>query len=45
MTIKLIISFITTIANYDYGFYYELHQDGMIKIDVKEGQKLKNHLK
>ncbi len=32
---KLIISFITTIANYDYGFYYELHQDGSIKVDVK----------
>ena len=32
---KLIISFITTIANYDYGFYYEFYQDGRISLDVK----------
>jgi primary-amine oxidase len=32
---KLIVSYITTIANYDYGFYYEFYQDGRISLDVK----------
>ena len=32
---KLVISFIATIANYDYGFYYYLFQDGRIEMEVK----------
>jgi primary-amine oxidase len=32
---KLVVSFITTVANYDYGFYYEFMQDGRIALDVK----------
>ncbi|MDC3727529.1 tyramine oxidase [Rhodococcus rhodochrous] len=32
---KLIISNFQTVANYDYGFYWSLHQDGTIKLAVK----------
>jgi primary-amine oxidase len=32
---KLVISFIATIGNYDYGFYWSLHQDGRIEMHAK----------
>lgn len=32
---RLVISFVCTIANYDYGFAYHLYQDGMISGEVK----------
>lgn len=32
---ELIISFFTTIDNYDYGFYWHLGQDGAIKLVIK----------
>ncbi|MBP2369507.1 primary-amine oxidase [Pseudonocardia parietis] len=32
---RLVISFFATIGNYDYGFYWHLHQDGAIELDVK----------
>jgi primary-amine oxidase len=32
---KLIISFIATVGNYEYGFYWQLHQDGRIGLEVK----------
>jgi primary-amine oxidase len=32
---RLVISFITTIANYDYGFYWYLLQDGSIEHEIK----------
>lgn len=32
---RLVISFICTIANYEYGFYYHLYPDGTIECDVK----------
>ncbi|WP_214367008.1 primary-amine oxidase [Pseudonocardia sp. H11422] len=32
---KLIISFIATVGNYEYGFYWALHQDGRIGLEVK----------
>lgn len=32
---KLIISNFQTVANYDYGFYWSLHQDGKIELEVK----------
>ena len=32
---RLIISNFQTVANYDYGFYWSLHQDGRIELEVK----------
>jgi len=32
---RLVISFFTTIANYDYGFFWYFYQDGSIKFEVK----------
>src|SRR3712207_3496370 len=30
---RLVISFIATVANYEYGFYWNLYQDGTIEFD------------
>ncbi|TXN30405.1 primary-amine oxidase [Lacisediminihabitans profunda] len=32
---KLVISAFATVANYDYGFYWTLHQDGAVELEVK----------
>ena len=32
---RLVLSFICTVANYEYGFFYYLYQDGTIEFDVK----------
>jgi primary-amine oxidase len=32
---KLVVSAFATVANYDYGFYWSLHQDGAIELEVK----------
>ena len=32
---RLVISFTSTVGNYDYGFYWYLYQDGMIEAEVK----------
>jgi primary-amine oxidase len=32
---RLVISFIATVGNYDYGFYWYLYQDGTIQLEVK----------
>jgi primary-amine oxidase len=32
---KLVISFIATVGNYEYAFYWSLHQDGTIELEVK----------
>ncbi|HJV97744.1 MAG TPA: histamine oxidase, partial [Arthrobacter sp.] len=32
---RLVISFFTTIGNYDYGFYWYLYLDGTIQLEVK----------
>ena len=32
---RLVISFFATVANYDYGFYWSLYQDGAIELEVK----------
>ncbi|ROS38898.1 Cu2+-containing amine oxidase [Amycolatopsis thermoflava] len=32
---KLIVSSFVTVANYDYGFYWNLHQDGSIDLEIK----------
>ena len=32
---RLVISFFATVANYDYGFYWSLHQDGSIELEIK----------
>ena len=32
---RLVISFIATIGNYEYGFYWYLYQDGTIELEVK----------
>lgn len=32
---RLVISFIATIANYEYGFYWYLYQDGSIQFEAK----------
>ncbi|MET8681702.1 primary-amine oxidase [Streptomyces sp. NPDC004647] len=32
---RLVISFIATVGNYDYGFFWYLHQDGTIRFEVK----------
>ncbi|WEZ85349.1 primary-amine oxidase (plasmid) [Rhizobium sp. 32-5/1] len=32
---RLVISFFTTVGNYDYGFYWYLYQDGTIQLEAK----------
>ncbi len=32
---RLVISFIATVGNYEYGFYWHLYLDGTIELDVK----------
>ena len=32
---RLVISFIATVGNYEYGFYWYLYQDGVIQFEVK----------
>lgn len=32
---RLIVSFFATVANYDYGFFYNFYQDGSIQFEVK----------
>lgn len=32
---RLVVSFIATVANYEYGFYWNLYQDGAIELQVK----------
>jgi primary-amine oxidase len=32
---RLVVSFFTTVGNYDYGFYWYLHLDGTIRFEVK----------
>jgi primary-amine oxidase len=32
---KLVISFVATVANYEYGFYWNLYQDGSVRLEVK----------
>jgi primary-amine oxidase len=32
---RLVVSFIATVANYEYAFYWSLGQDGSIRLDVK----------
>jgi primary-amine oxidase len=32
---KLVVSFFATVGNYDYGFYWSLHQDGTIELEAK----------
>jgi primary-amine oxidase len=32
---RLVVSFIATVANYEYGFYWNLYQDGSIRLEVK----------
>ena len=32
---RLVISFFTTVGNYDYGFYWYFYQDGTIQLEVK----------
>jgi primary-amine oxidase len=32
---RLVISFITTVGNYEYGFYWYFYQDGTIQLEVK----------
>jgi primary-amine oxidase len=32
---RLVVSFFTTIGNYDYGFYWSLYQDGSIELEAK----------
>ena len=32
---RLVVSFIASIGNYDYGFYWHLYQDGTIEAEVK----------
>ncbi|MHB1924182.1 MAG: primary-amine oxidase [Acidimicrobiales bacterium] len=32
---RLVVSFIATVGNYDYGFYWYLYQDGTIQLEVK----------
>jgi len=32
---RLVLSFIATVANYDYGFYWYFHQDGTIQWELK----------
>jgi primary-amine oxidase len=32
---RLVISFVATVGNYEYGFYWQLYLDGTIELDVK----------
>jgi primary-amine oxidase len=32
---RLVISFIATVGNYEYGFYWYLYQDGVIQFEIK----------
>ncbi|MGL9672069.1 hypothetical protein U9990_15880, partial [Lactiplantibacillus plantarum] len=32
---KLIVSFIATVGNYEYGFYWVFRQDGSLELEVK----------
>lgn len=32
---RLVISFIATVGNYEYGFYYHLYLDGAIELEIK----------
>src|SRR5205823_5440373 len=32
---RLVISSFATVANYDYGFYWSLYQDGSVELEVK----------
>ena len=32
---RLVISFIATVGNYEYGFYWHFYQDGNIEFQVK----------
>ncbi|ROO89092.1 primary-amine oxidase [Actinocorallia herbida] len=32
---RFVVSFFATVANYDYGFYWSFHQDGMIELEIK----------
>jgi primary-amine oxidase len=32
---RLVVSFIATVANYEYAFYWHLYQDGTIQLEVK----------
>src|SRR5262249_53520494 len=32
---RLVISSIVTVGNYDYGFFWYLHQDGIIAVEIK----------
>jgi primary-amine oxidase len=32
---RLVVSFIATVANYEYAFYWSLYQDGSIQLEVK----------
>ncbi|HFF3624622.1 primary-amine oxidase [Legionella pneumophila] len=32
---ELVVSFFTTIGNYDYGFYWRFGQDGSLKLEIK----------
>lgn len=32
---RLVISFICTVSNYEYGFYYHLYLDGSIELEIK----------
>src|ERR687893_2721294 len=32
---RLVVSFIATVANYEYGFYWYFYQDGSIQLEVK----------
>lgn len=32
---RLVISFVATVVNYEYAFYWYLYQDGTIKFDIK----------
>ena len=32
---RLVISFVVTVGNYDYGFYWYLYQDGTIAAEIK----------
>ena len=32
---RLVISFIATVANYEYGFYWNFYQDGMLEFEAK----------
>jgi Cu2+-containing amine oxidase len=36
---RLVLSFMCTIGNYDYAFYYDLYQDGQIHLRVGKEAK------